>query len=179
MADDVDLRAFFKGIGKTKGAIEAYERKIQRDALKACKKLALEAQKEATSRFNDYEGPDGNNVSVRDPAPIRVDGERVGYMVEAVGKPVATEDGQVVGNSVVFEEFGSGLLAGSHPKSTWFPGIYPGSWSETYGSGAYANNGYWWYKNQSYVYVAPTYAMYLAGQRVRELQGKEMVEAFK
>lgn len=176
---DVDFRAFFKGVGRTKGALDSYMKEIERNALDACLNLALEAQDEAETNYDNYEGPDGNTVYVTSPTPVREDGKTVGYQIEAKGVPVYTQYGAAVGNTVVFEEFGSGLLAGSHPKSTWFPGIYPGSWSETYGTGEYANYGRWHYGGEEYVYIAPTYAMYLAGQKVRELQGREMEEAFR
>ena len=175
---DVSLRAFYRGIYRTKAAINKYAKGINKDAMEVCEALAYEAQDEAEKRYADYEGPDGDDVIVSDPELVKQGAIPVGYRIEATGSPIRV-DGTVVGNTVVFEEFGSGLLAGSHPQSSWYPGIYPGSWSESpYGSKQYSTKGRWYYEGEVYVYIAPTYAMYLAGQKVRELAAQNMKEVF-
>lgn len=175
------MGAYFKGVRAVLGAINKYADEIQKNAMEACQNIAWEMSQEAEDRYAEYEGPDGNDVIVDDPELIKQGAIPVGYRVVAYGQPLRdSENHGVIGNSIVFEEFGSGLLAGSHPLSTHFDGIYPGSWSESvYGTHEYATTGRWHYEGTEYVYIAPTYAMYLAGQTGRNIAVKEMREAFK
>jgi len=175
------MSSYFRGTKRVAAAINKYADGLHKTAMEACQNIAWEMQQEAEDRYADYDGPDGNDVIVDDPELLKQGAIPVGYKVRAYGQPIRdAEDHHVVGNTIVFEEFGSGLLAGSHPLSTHFEGIYPGSWSESaYGTHEYASTGRWHYEGTEYVYIAPTYAMYLAGQRGREIAMKELKEVLK
>lgn len=67
------------------------------------------------------------------------------------------------GEDVVFREFGAGTAAHNHfPQAGDLPPIYPGSWSETEGTGEFAQYGSWHYKKKKYTSIAPTLGMFHA-----------------
>lgn len=79
------------------------------------------------------------------------------------------------GLAVVFFEFGAGDLAGagdlgeqqSNFEMETGIAVYPGSYSETIGSGEYAEMGYWHFNGIRYEYIEPRRGMYHAGQTIR------------
>lgn len=90
-----------------------------------------------------------------------------------------SHDGEVIGSLILIAEFGAGLLAGSHPWSTDVPDVYPGSYSEKYGTGEYAETGAWHWAGRQWVYVAPTYAMYQGSQEAENSAQSVINEVFK
>lgn len=89
------------------------------------------------------------------------------------------QDGMVVGSLILIAEFGAGLLAGSHPWSTDVPDVYPGSFSEKYGTGEYASKGFWHWAGRNWVYIAPTYAMYLGSKKAEDSVKSVAEEVFR
>lgn len=81
------------------------------------------------------------------------------------------------GNGVLFQEYGTGVGA-VHPDRDKY-GFTPGSWSKTYGTGQFAEKGYWYYKGRQWVGVPPSMAMYEARKTIIRNFAKTFEEALK
>lgn len=84
------------------------------------------------------------------------------------------------GEDVCFLEFGAGVSTKSWQGEgqEGLPPIYPGSWSETEGSGQFANKGYWFYNGEMRMGLEPKKGMYYASkemqQRATEIVRREL-----
>lgn len=87
------------------------------------------------------------------------------------------------GRSVLFIEFGAGAMYGyGHPQATEF-NFGPGTYSDTIGSGHWANPGGWWWtdaagKHHSYG-NSPAMVMYRAAKEMRQVLPEVAREVFK
>lgn len=160
MIINIDLTP--QSIDKAIRELNKFAKEIEPKMDAVCKEAAEIAQAEAQKGFDGYTGPDGNTVHVE--PPVKVQGG--GYQVLARGAVVVdTETMAVIGNEVIFEEFGSGTAAGGHPLATEF-GVYPGSWSQSeYGMKHFPPK--WNYKKKTYYFIAGTFAMYFAGRKMK------------
>lgn len=168
------LNTEVRGITAVTRRLEDITEDLESKMNELCRNLADIAADEAEMQYDSspYEDEDLVGVSV---SPV--DGE-IAHVVRAEGVSAIDKDGQVVGNAVAFAEFGAGLLAGSHPWSTHISGVYPGSWSESHGTGEYAATGKWHYDGEVYVYKEPTYALYFGMEKAKNELVKEAKEVF-
>lgn len=89
-------------------------------------------------------------------------------VVRATGnRPILSKDGEEVGTNILIAEFGAGTLADTHPWASQVPDVYPGSYSERYGTGEFAETRKWHWGGHEFTYVEPTYALY-SGATVSE-----------
>lgn len=77
------------------------------------------------------------------------------------------------GDGVIFLEFGTGVDVTDKTQefgmeTEGLPPIYPGSWSETEGSGVFAKHGHWHYKGVDYTGTMATMGFYFASKEIRE-----------
>ena len=155
----IDLNNLTQAINQ----LNDYADSIEENADKLVKRLSDIAYQEAFDDYGLYEGID---------APARVDPpvlneDRNGYKIIASGDPVTGEDGNAVGNTVTFVEFGSGNAAGDHPMASEF-GIAPGTWSSSpYGSHQYSSQKWWKYRGKVYDSISPTMGMYNGATEAR------------
>ena len=86
------------------------------------------------------------------------------------------------GDDVVFLEFGAGFGTYDHleeMEASGLPPIYPGSWSETEGSGQFANKFYWYWNRTKYTRVTATEGFYFASEAIKEEAVNEAIKVFK
>ena len=103
-----------------------------------------------------------------------------GTTVTATGnKALMSHDGEEIGSIILMAEFGAGDLADSHPWASEVPMVYPGSYSETYGTGEYAKDRVWHWQGITFVYQVPTYAMYYGSQKAEASAPSVIREVFK
>lgn len=75
------------------------------------------------------------------------------------------------GENVVFLEFGTGvdtIDTTADMETSGLPPIYPGSWSETEGTGVFARHGFWHYKGVLYEGTMATMGFYFASKEIKE-----------
>ena len=75
------------------------------------------------------------------------------------------------GDGVLFLEFGTGVSTTDttdEMETEGLPPIYPGSWSETEGSGVFARHGHWHYKGVDYTGTMATMGFYFASKEIRD-----------
>lgn len=173
-----DLTAEYINLGAVRDQLGKYAESLTEKVKAACLAVATQLQTNAQGYYDGY--TEGSTVRVAEPEDISK-GKTVGYSVSASGEPVLSEDGSYTSNTVVFEEFGSGSMAGDHPKAAEY-GFYPGSWSENYGTGEYANSSepkHWHYGGYKLYFIQPTQAMWKAAQAARSSLSDEMRKAFE
>ena len=88
-----------------------------------------------------------------------------------------------LGDDVVFREFGAGAKTSNNPftHAEGLPPIYPGSWSESEGTGEFAHSkeGYWHHHKQRYYGLTPTLGMYNASRVMRDFVAQYVKEVMK
>ena len=99
--------------------------------------------------------------------------------VTVENEPFMSHDGEEIGSIILIAEFGAGDLADSHPWASEVPMVYPGSYSETYGTGEYAKDRVWHWQGITFVYQVPTYAMYYGSQKAEASAPSVIREVFK
>ena len=113
---DIDLSD--KGIKELQKGLKEYDKWIKKKSDELCKRLATMGAIKASANFGviKYDGPEDHTISVEER-----DG---GYAVVARGR------------TVLFVEFGSGLVGYGHPEPHEYgPGTYPGKghWNDPNG----------------------------------------------
>ena len=142
-----------KGIPKVKARLNSIVKATKNSARPICEKLAADGAEEARNIFpiSDYEGDRNVNVYTK-----RVAG---GYAIVAKGP------------SVLFWEFGSGLIGYGHPFAAEL-GFGPGTWSDGPNGKHHWDNPKGWYipgtASQKTHGNPPALAMYSAGKLVKE-----------
>lgn len=97
------------GIQELKKGLDEYDKWLERKSKELCERLAMMGAMRASANFGviKYDGPEDHSISVE-----QRDG---GYVVIASG------------STVLFVEFGSGLIGYGHPEAHGLgPGTYPG-----------------------------------------------------
>ncbi len=169
--------------------LKQYVSEVEDKADGLCKELAEIARDEAQNRYDSrYKSTDLVQDYIRVSDPEKIEG---GYKVSATGDPVVAKDG-TPGNTVIFAEFGAGRTAGVHPLAAEF-GAYPTSWS-IHDQKEFAHKGRWYFGQEIYGYdsqghgllrarryvaIPPSRAMYLAGEKIKELLLTKAKEVFK
>jgi len=86
------------------------------------------------------------------------------------------------GDDVVFLEFGAGFGTDDHTdgmETSGLPPIYPGSWSETEGTGQFIRKGYWYWNKQKYTSVTSTKGFYFASKEIKDQAVDVAIKVFK
>ena len=147
-----------------------FTNELHDDLVEVCHRITEEMQSTAEEHYAQYRG-DARDIVVHDPSPIKN-----GYEIVATGTTVVASDG-MVGNTVMFAEFGSGMTAGWHPKGAEF-GAYPGSWS-IHNAQQYSTFGFWEHNGERYRFIEPTRAMYYALERGKLVADEFAREVFR
>ena len=116
-----------------------------------CNDLGEVAKNEAQDRYSVW------NVTVEN-----IPGKKsISNTVKATSnRDLVANDGSVVGSLILISEFGAGMLAGDHEWASLVPEVYPGSFSEKYGSGEFARDKQWHFGGRVYTEIVPTRAMW-------------------
>ena len=150
------IRVTLDNIAEAVAELNRYADELDGKVDTICRKLASTARVEALVQYSA--SSEKINVSPSQKIPN-------GYKISATGEWVVAKDG-TPGNTVVFAEFGAGFGAGrGHPLMDEFQ-AYPASWSE-HDSQQFATKEYWYYNKKRYTEIAPTRAMYLAGEKAK------------
>lgn len=152
--------------------LEKYAREVESNGEELCHQLALVAMDEAESRYGAMGEEIAGDIVVNLPEKIEN-----GYRVTAHGTHVVAKDG-TPGNTIVFAEFGAGTAAGDgHPKAGEFQ-AFPGTWS-IHDARQWSSRGYWYYNDHRYESIAPSKAMYYAGDLARRRAAEVAREVFR
>lgn len=116
-----------------------------------CNDLGEVAKNEAQSRYGGW------SVEVENIPDKRKNSNTV---IATSNKNLVASDGTVVGSLILIAEFGAGALAGDHEWANLVPEVYPGSYSEKYGSGEFAKYRHWHFGGRVYTEIVPTRAMW-------------------
>ena len=172
MAEVIDLSLSSKSIDEAISALNTWERDVRKKADRVCRRVGNHARNEAEAYYSTYSGPtigSGWGVSVS----LHPYSDDHGVHVYATGQPMSPE-----GNSVMFYEFGSGVVAGDGNPIAARVGARPGSWSANYGTGEFAQTGMWHHDGVEYHAIPGTNAMYRAGQDAKEYMKQVIKEEF-
>lgn len=153
-----------------------YEKDLRKKAMDLCKDLATEAKIKAESEYAAYDAYDSGDYVKVTVDPIQQGVWHRGYQTVAEGNSKKAQDG-LIGNTVVFAEFGSGTAAGVHPLSSEY-GYYPGSWSE-HDQREFVNFDYWEHNKKIRTQVKPTMAMFKAAVDARTKIINRVIKAFR
>lgn len=95
-----------------------------------------------------------------------------------------TEHGCVLrarGNDVCFLEFGGGVTTAIYDGEgqEGLPPVYPGSWSESEGTGQFAEKGFWFYGGKKYDGIEAKLGLYYASIEMRNRAVETARRVFK
>ena len=145
--------------------LDKYEKDLNQKALMLCDKLAGEAWRTADAEYNGYEAYDPEDWVVVEKEEIMQGFWQRGYRIVAYGNEEESADGTMIGNTVMFAEFGSGTMAGDHPMANQF-NAHPDAFSP-HNYKEFHELGYWIHNGKRYTAVRPTMAMFKAGLKAR------------
>ena len=178
MSKVIDISLNPSSVNKAIKEVKRFARELNKQLDEVAKKTAEYAAEDAQNGYNGFYASGVGHIDVE------VQKRRHAYAVHAEGRHARGADGEIVGNRVIFAEFGAGIWAGEgHPLAGSF-GAYPGSFSETYGTGEFAENyklghGYWHYQGNVHLGYIGTKAMYYAGQNLTKHAQRAIDEVLK
>lgn len=166
-----DISVSVKGFNEALKEINGIATNLKPNAKAFAQKLGDIARDEAWAKYILW------NVTVENIPKSR----GIGNTVKATGNDsLKSHDGQDIGSIILLAEFGAGTMANDHPWASDIPMVYPGSYSETYGTGEFAETQeYWHWSGMKFEYVVPTQAMYRASQKAESEAETIIKEVFK
>ena len=151
-----------EGLEETEELLDKLNR-IDEPMQELCRELCEMAQGVVESKYSTWGSASGNT-------DFRTEIEKTpdGYRLIASGEDIG------------FLEFGAGAFTDADEFADQVGyAIYPGSWSESEGTRAYADRGFWLYHNVHYTGITPSRGMHYALEEILneiEERAKEKIE---